>query len=329
MAGLVVLLSLFSGSVQAQELVFTSSLPPVEPARTILQDWAAQVEASTQGAVRIRWQMGAIETEDGLVAALEGGQVQGALILYGGPQRKWMPALQMYCPSFDTRWRRSQQVQEALNRHMNEDWSQHHVQLLGWGDLGDVRLFGRDHDVSAPAQLSGRALRSWEHPVPGAITAQGFGASPAAPSVAGTDAWLRSTPDAVIMAPGWAMNKYGWSSSVRFMSPRVWSIDIHALVVREDALAELAPQHRELVRDSGYEAVQRYAKAMGGIGEGEIQEWETRKDRTPADDAAWNAIADSIFQEMRARGESSLELSQELCPPTIQPRPLLDSRDAH
>ena len=104
---------------------------------------------------------GALGDERDFVAKMRAGQIDGAALTSTGLGMVVRNVLVLAAPGLVTDYRTMDRVRDAMKEDLEKEFLDNDYKLLGWGDVGETRLFTRGSPVARPADLRRHKPWAW------------------------------------------------------------------------------------------------------------------------------------------------------------------------
>jgi TRAP-type transport system periplasmic protein len=263
-AALGLLLLLVAGAAAAEKtyvLKFATIAPDGSSWMNILHAWAKNVEARSNGRLKLQIFPGGVAgDESDVLAKVRFGELQGGAITGHGIGMIYPPARVLEMPFLFHNYDEIDYVRKRLFSELERGFSDHGFTLIGWADVGFVRFFSQE-PISSMDDLRKRRVWLWEgDPLVQAF----FSAADVAPiplSITEVFTSLSTGLIDTVYAPPLGAIVMQWFIKTRYMTEAPMGDGIGALVVGNRFFRRLPKDLRDLLLSSGQETGERAIRA--------------------------------------------------------------------
>lgn len=270
----------------------------------VFDAWNATLKQTTGGRLSLRVDPGGASVNDrDFVRNMKAGKLDGATLATTGLAEAVPQALVFAVPGLPTDPKALDKARSALADTFRSAFEERGYHLIGWVDLGQVRLMSRGRPVKTPSDL-GR-MKPWARAEDAVFPAllEASGARPVHVPLSQVQSALGSGRVDVVPASPIAAVSTGWYSSVQYMTGQpMWTL-VGATVVRKDVYAGLPSDLQQALDSTGAKA----HKLLGAVMRSENQNaYQTLLGRgikpvDLADPAGWKAAFAKTQSRMQKR----------------------------
>jgi TRAP-type transport system periplasmic protein len=245
---------------------------------------------------------GVAGAEDGMVAKMKSGQLDGASLTAVGLSRIYRDVLVLQLPGVLDEWALLDRARQELRPELEAGFAAQGFRVLGWGDVGLVRMMSKGPAVKRPEDLRGRKPMVWRNePVGPVIFTNIGGVVPVPLSVMEVLPALRSAKIDVISAPALAAEQLQWVSQLDNVSSRASVCAVGASVMRQGALDALPADLREIFLDLQARAAAKSGDRIRKLDDesfGRLKKKMNLIELSDADREAWRAVLKRAVQQL-------------------------------
>jgi TRAP-type C4-dicarboxylate transport system substrate-binding protein len=266
-ATLTVGLGLFgaAGSAHAAEVIKIGTLAPgASPWGQVFKIWAEAVSKKSDGAVELQFFYNGQQGDEGaMVGKMKAGQLDGAAMTAVGLGKIYKPILALQMPGLFASWAKLDSTRDTMKGDFEKGAKDAGFTILGWGDVGMVRLMSKGITVKTPDDLKGQKPYLWRddscqpifYQVIGGVTPVPLNVPEVLPS-------LNTGAINIVSAPPLAAEQLQWSSKLDRITDNASAVAIGALVLSSKRLDALPQDARNIVLETGRIAANALTKRI-------------------------------------------------------------------
>lgn len=198
-----------------------------------------------------------------MVGKIRKGQLDGAAITAVGLSQIYKQVLVFQLPGLFTSWGQLDAARNAMRPQFDKSFEEAGFSVLGWGDVGEAHILSKGVQVrvpsdlrkGSPAYIKGDLIQPVVFSVVGGITAVEV-------SVPELGTKLSSGGVNVLFTPGLAAEQLMWAQHIDTTTDLTIGFGIGGLVMSAAKLASLAPEERDLLRETGAKAGETLTKLI-------------------------------------------------------------------
>jgi TRAP-type C4-dicarboxylate transport system substrate-binding protein len=279
-------------------------LPPGSPYNDLLRAWNRSVKKGTDNKVQIRFYTGGSQGDErDFVRKMRVGQMDAAVLSTTGLGILVRPTLVLAVPGLMKNYDQLDRVREALDGRFTALFEASGFRLLAWADAGKIRILSA-HEFAAPSDL--KALRPWawkDEPI-FAHFLKVIGANPVRLGLNEVYAGLQTRMIDTVPVSAVAAIALQWFTKLKYMAKQNFGIIVGAIVIKKEKYDALAPEHRQVLRDSAVKMTRAFQpmvrrdddRAYGSL----LKRGFIEVDLT-AHQAAWDAAAATTRTQLVGR----------------------------
>lgn len=283
-------------------LRFATLAPNGSTATRTFDAWNREVRRRTGGAVSLRLYAGGVQGDEAeVIRKIRSGRLDGGSVTATGLALIHRPAVVFQIPGMLRTHEQLDRAREALAPEINRGVEGAGFKLLGWGDLGQTRVFST-RQIRTPGDLA--ACHVWERRddiiMPQALRAMQTTSVPL--QVPEVLAALQTGRVDTVFAPPLAVVALQWTPRLRYMTDLPMSIVIGAMVLSKARYDALTPDQQHVISES---ATQFNGLARRNLRQADEQALQailshgvTAVPVTDADRAQWLALGTRIRQRL-------------------------------
>lgn len=293
-----------SGGDAAHVMRVATLMPRGGRVTRLVARWNQRLAERTEGRVQVRmYYGGAMGDERTMVRRMRISQLDAASLSSAGLSLIYRPVLVMQAPGVFSTYEQVDAVRRQVGPEIAEGLEREGFGLLGWGDVGRVRLFSQE-PLRRPRDL--RSRRPWvprhdnifRHML-GVVGATGIPLS-----VGEVYGALRT--QMIDVAPGTAIAAVGlqWFTSLRYVTAQSDGFLIGGMVVRRGFLDELSEADRTALFESALENHERLLRGTRQLDERAFAALTSRGIQpvnVDAHRAEWTSVARQTRERLSGR----------------------------
>lgn len=159
-------------SASATETIKIGTLAPkASPWGKVFETWAKAVKEKSGGAIELQiFYNGQQGDESAMVGKMKSGQLDGAAVTAVGLSKIYKPIAALQMPGLFRSWSKLDAARTAMKGEFEKGMADAGFTLVGWGDVGSVRILAKGILVRTPDDVKGKKPFLWrDDPVQPAI----------------------------------------------------------------------------------------------------------------------------------------------------------------
>lgn len=293
----------FAGRASAGEVIKIGTLAPKSsPWGKVFETWAKAVKEKSGGSLELQiFYNGAQGDEGAMVGKVKSGQLDGAAVTAVGLGKVYKPILALQTLGLFTTWAKLDKARDGMKGEFEKGAKDAGFTIVGWADVGVVRLMSKGVRINVPDDLKGTKPFSWrDDPMPTIVYQLIGGVTPVPLNIPEVLPNLNTGAINILMAPALAAEQLQWSSKLDTIMADTLSISIGGLVISSKRLDALSEEQRNIVLDTGKVAAAALTKRIRAEDDAAFARLKGKMAVVTwsADDKAkW----DALFKQLRAR----------------------------
>lgn len=308
----------FSSEARAENVLKIGSLAPDEsPWARVLKVWKKAVKERTGNQVEIRFYWNGTQGDEAsMVEKVKTGQLQGVGVTAVGLSKIHKPILALQIPGVFPSWAKLDTARNALVDRFQKGAKGNGFHIIGWSDVGRMHWYSRGFAITAPDSLGGRSPYVWgDDEVHRTIFRTMSNVTPVALGVPEVLPALNSNRIDSAHTPALTCGALQWASRFDHVVTDSHGFMIGALVVSNSALEGLAPDHRNIVIDTGKVAADSLTQTIRGEDRAALERQKTKMRPhalTDAEKRAWSDLYSRVRQRLGQQNVFSPDLIGEI-----------------
>ncbi|MEI7893091.1 MAG: TRAP transporter substrate-binding protein DctP [Myxococcales bacterium] len=248
-----------SGAAEAaaKETITIATMAPSQSAwGRIFNRWKDNVTKDTNGEVELSFLWGGSGgDEKAMVGNMRSRKIDGAAITAIGLSLIHQDVLVFNLPGLFRNWSKLDTVRQSETAYFEGKFENEGFILLGFGDVGAIKLLSIDLQVKTPGDLNGRKANVFPDD---AITTKFFLTTPGVTQTGAgfgeLASFLQSKATSVIAVPPYAAEQMQWSNYITHINTMTVGFSIGAMVMTSAKFRGLSDSQKEAVRKHGAQA---------------------------------------------------------------------------
>jgi TRAP-type C4-dicarboxylate transport system substrate-binding protein len=293
-----------AGISQAATTLKIGTLAPQDsPWGREFKKWATDVSADTNGELTLDFQWnGQAGDEVLMVQKIRSGQLDGAAVTAVGlGQTGVTDVLAFQMPGLFANWGKLDNARNALKTDFDNQFQAKGFTVLGWGDVGAVKLMSAGFAIHRPADLQGKACYFLAGDPIGPKLFEAIGnVTPKQVTVNEILPNLTNGSINVLQAPPLAAEQLQWASRVTDINTMTIGFGIGAIIVSSSRMQGLPQNQRDALANRGRESAERLTHSIRNLDAqsfGRLKAGKTAYDPTDAEKSEWR----DLFARVRGR----------------------------
>lgn len=299
-----VALCLSSGASAATELKIASLAPKNSAWGKYFVKLDRKIRQKTGGEVALKIYYNGVQGDEGaMVSKLKSGQLDGAALTSVGLSRLYKDVMVLQLPGVLDSWTLLDKARKKLRKTLEAGFEKEGFTVVGWGDLGRVRLMSKGFAVRQPDDLKGKSPVAWrDEPMAPVIFGEigGVVSVPLGPmDVLGA---LRSSNINVISAPPLAAEQLQWTAQLDHIGADSTVCAIGGSLMRTQSLEAIPKDTREVLLKLQRKYGRRGAKKIRQLDDAayaRLSKKMTVVKLTEAERGAWEKVLRRAVKKLR------------------------------
>jgi TRAP-type transport system periplasmic protein len=243
------------------ELKFATLAPPGSTWMVLLEEWAAEVRARSEGRLVFKFYPGGVQgDEPDVLKKMRFGQVHGGAFSGHGIGEMYSPARVLELPFLFEDFAEIDHVRKHFTPRFEEGFRANGYELLGWMEVGFVHIFSKQPVESVEA-LKSRRVWLWQGDPLGRAFFNASGVSPVPLSIIDVFTSLSTGLIDTVYSTPLASIALQWFTKTDYVSETPLTNAMGALVVSKRFYDSLPRDLQALLRETGREAGERLIAA--------------------------------------------------------------------
>lgn len=254
-----------SGQASAAEVIKLGTLAPAaSPWGQVFKVLADAVAKKSGGQLELRVFFNGQQGDEGaMVSKMKAGQLDAAAVTAVGLGKIHKPILALQMPGLFTTWAKLDSAREAMKGEFEKGTKDAGFQIVGWGDVGLVRILSKGFAVRSPDLFKGNKPLMWrdDDTQPTLFQVIG-GVTPVPLNVPEVLPNLNTGAVNIVYAPALGAEQLQWASKLDTVNDDATAVSIGALVMSSKRLDALAADLRTVLLDTGRIAASALTKRI-------------------------------------------------------------------
>ena len=238
---------------RAAEVIKIGTLAPgASPWGQVFKIWADAVSQKSGGRVELQFFYNGQQGDEGaMVGKMKAGQLDGAAVSGVGLGKIYNPILALQVPGLFRTWAKLDAARDAMKGELEKGAKDAGFSILGWADVGSVRLMTKGFEVRTPDDLKGKKPWMWrDDGIQSAFFQTVGGVTPVPLNVPEVLPQLNTGAINVVMAPALAAEQLQWSLKLDTINDDMSGFAIGAVVLSSKRLGTLPDDLLAIVTDT-------------------------------------------------------------------------------
>jgi TRAP-type C4-dicarboxylate transport system substrate-binding protein len=260
------LLTIVTGRrAHAQEAIKIGTLAPKSsPWGQVYTTWEKAVKEKSGGRLELQFFFnGQQGDEAAMVAKVKSGALDGAAVSAVGLGKVYKPILALEMPGLFASWAKLDAARTALKADFEKGAKDAGFAILGWGDVGRVRMMSKGFAVRVAADLKGKKPFVWrDNPIQAVIYQVLGGVTPVPLNVPEVLPNLNTGAINALWSPSLLAEQLQWASKLDHVVDDAPVFSVGAIVLSAKRLDALPADLRQIVVDTGKVAAAALTKRI-------------------------------------------------------------------
>lgn len=253
------------GEARAAEVIKVGTLAPApSPWGQVFKVWADAVAKKSAGRLELRiFFNGQQGDEAAMVGKMKSGQLDAAAVTAVGLGKIHKPILALQMPGLFSTWAKLDAARDAMKGDFEKGVRDAGFQIIGWGDVGAVRLMSKGFAVRVPDDIKGKKPYMWrDDPMQPILFQVVGGVTPVPLNIPEVLPNLNTGAINIVSAPALAAEQLQWSSKLDTINDDIAALAIGALVLSSKRLDALPADLKAILMDTGRIAANALTKRI-------------------------------------------------------------------
>ena len=253
------------GEARAAEVIKVGTLAPApSPWGQVFKVWADAVAKKSAGRLELQiFFNGQQGDEAAMVGKMKTGQLDAAAVTAVGLGKIHKPILALQLPGLFSTWAKLDAARDAMKGDFEKGVRDAGFQIIGWGDVGAVRLMSKGFAVRVPDDIKGKKPHMWrDDPMQPILFQVVGGVTPVPLNVPEVLPNLNTGAINIVSAPALAAEQLQWSSKLDTINDDIAALAIGALVLSSKRLDALPADLKAILIDTGRIAANALTKRI-------------------------------------------------------------------
>jgi TRAP-type C4-dicarboxylate transport system substrate-binding protein len=295
-----------AGEAQAATTLKIGTLAPQDsPWGREFKKWASDVSTDTNGELTLDFQWnGQAGDEVLMVQKIRSGQLDGAAVTAVGlGQTGVTDVLAFQMPGLFANWGKLDNARNALKGDFDQQFLAKGFTVLGWGDVGAVKLMSVGFEIHHPPDLQGKACYFLAgDPIGPKLLGAIGNITPKQVTVNEILPNLANGSITVLQAPPLAAEQLQWASRVTNINTLTIGFGIGAIIVSSSRMQGLAQNLRDALANRGRESAERLTHSIRNLDAqsfARLKAGKTAYDPTDAEKSEWRDLFSRVRGQLR------------------------------
>jgi TRAP-type C4-dicarboxylate transport system substrate-binding protein len=293
-------------AASAQTIVKIGTLAPADSlwAREF-KKLAAAISADTNGELQLDFQWnGQAGDEVLMVQKIRTGQLDAAAVTALGLAQTGVQDILLFdLPGLFTSWEKLDAARDAMKDDFSKMFEAKGFDILGWGDIGELKTMTVGFEVHHPTDLRGKGVFFMPgDPIQPKVFAAIGGITPRQVSMNEILPGLQSGSLNVLVAPPLAAEQLQWTSRITHISTETLAFGIGAFIASAPRMQSLPPRLREVIERRGRESSERLNKMVRNLDAqayARLKASRTAYSPTDSDRNEWKDVFIKVANQLR------------------------------
>ncbi|MFW6050594.1 MAG: TRAP transporter substrate-binding protein DctP [Myxococcota bacterium] len=211
----------------------------------IFNAWNASLKKETGGKLQLRFYPGGVAGDErDFVRKIRAGQLDGAAVTSTGLGLVVRPVLVLAVPGMFDNYGQLDKARTALESEFDKQFLANDYKLLGWGDVGEARLFSNKQPIRKPSDLKQVRPWAWRDDVIFTEVLKVVGANPVRLGVPEVYPALQTGMVDTVPSSAIAAVSLQWYTRLKYVSKQSTSTIVGATILKKNKYQGLPPDLR-------------------------------------------------------------------------------------
>ncbi|MCA9530974.1 MAG: TRAP transporter substrate-binding protein DctP [Myxococcales bacterium] len=277
----------------------------------VFNAWNRTLQEKSNGTLSLRFYPGGSQGDErDFIRKMRAGQMDGAAVTSTGLGMIVRPVLVLSAPGLFTTYEEVDKVRNALKDDFEQEFLNAGYKLLGWGDVGKLRLFSNEK-ILKPSDLKHARPWAWRDDLIFTNFLKVVGANGISMGVPEVYPALQTGMVDTVPASAIAAVSLQWYTRLKYVSEQNMGILIGATILRKESFDALTPEQKSVLMSTSERAHAVLAKLI------------RRDDDTSYDTILKRNITAVDTNPYRAEWQAELDKTRKILVGRVYPAPLL------
>jgi len=220
----------------------------------VFNAWNQSLRQATNNTLSLRFYPGGSQGDErDYIRKVRAGQMDGAIVTSTGLGMIVRPVLVLTAPGLFTEYEQIDSVRDSLADEFERQFQSNGYELLGWGDVGKMRIFSQEA-VARPSDFRNRRPWAWRDELVYTELLNVIGANPVALGVNEVYPALQTRMVDTVPASALAAISLQWYTRVQYMTQQSLGILLGATIISKDKVDALTPDQRRALMETAERA---------------------------------------------------------------------------
>lgn len=230
----------------------------------VFEAWNNSLKKETNNTLQMQFYAGGAQgDEKDFVRKIRAGQMDGAVVTSTGLSQVVKPVLVLGAPGLITEYAQLDKVRSRFQNQFDQKFEQAGYKLLGWGDVGQARLFSTKQ-ITRPSQLRTVRPWAWRDDVIYSEFLKAVGANPVLLGVPEVYPALQTGMVDTVPSSALSAVALQWFSRLKYMSKQPMGVIGGATMVSKAKFDSLAAEHQKALSSTGEKAHRALRRSIRG-----------------------------------------------------------------
>lgn len=238
--------------------------PKSSPWGQVYATWAKAVNEKSGGRLELQiFYNGNQGDEAAMIGKIKSGALDGAAVTAVGLGKVYKPILALQIPGLFTTWAKLDKARDAMKAEFEKGATDANFTIVGWADVGAVRLMTKGYEVRSGADFAGKKPFAWrDDPVQAILFQVIGGVTPVPLSIPEVLPNLNTGAINGLSAPALVAEQLQWASKLDTIVADNSGMSIGAIVMSSARLDALPADLRTILVDTGKIAANALTKRI-------------------------------------------------------------------
>ena len=220
----------------------------------VFEAWNNSLKQETNNALQLQFYAGGAQgDEKDFIRKIRAGQMDGAVVTATGLSQIVKPVLVLGAPGLITEYAQLDKVRGRFKGQFEEKFEAGGYTLLGWGDVGQARLFSTQK-ITRPSQLRTVRPWAWRDDVIYSEFLKAVGANPIRLGVPEVYPALQTGMVDTVPSSALSAVALQWFSRLKYMSKQPMGVIGGATILSKSKFDALSAEHQAVLTSTGVKA---------------------------------------------------------------------------
>lgn len=307
---------LAQGASAAEVIKIGTLAPKASPWGQVFTVWEKAVSEKSGGRLELQIFYNGTQGDEGaMIGKAKAGQIDGAAVTCVGLGKIYKPIAALQLPGLFTSWQKLDRARDALRSEFENGLTEGGFTLIGWGDVGMVRLLSKGLPVRSPDDVKGQKPFMWRDDLIQPVLFQIIGGvTPVPLNVPEVLPTLNTGAINIVSTPSLSAEQLQWASKLDHIAADTSGVAIGGLVLSRKRMDALSADLRQIVLDTGKVAASALTTRIRGEDAAAFNRLKGKMTvitLSAAEQAKWDALYKQVRQRL-SQGTFSPDLITKL-----------------